>query len=122
MVKQLDALAPTSGDQARAIGDWIEANAAPDGAVAKMKSADRQAIAEAIGGVCRRLVEDGQSIGENYGVFDGLIPALADLGPDALPAISSVRKVDEQFRGGRTEALTTALDRLYALKGGAAGK
>ena len=129
MVAQVDALTPQSGADATAIGGWIESNARDGGAVAAMAPADRQAVAEAIGGVFRRLIPPqpsagGQGLFQQSGspVFDGLIGGLADLGPDALPALSAVREVDERFSGNRDAKTIVALHRLYALQSAPATK
>ena len=123
VVAQVDALTPQSADDATAIGGWLESNAGPGGAVAAMAPTDRQAVAEAIGGVFRRLIPPqpsagGQGLFQQSGspVFDGLIGGLADLGPDALPAVSAVREADERFSGNRDAKTIVALHRLYALQ------
>ena len=117
LVAQLDALPPDDGPTANQIGAWIESNAGPGGPVAAMAPADRQSVAEAIGGVFRRLpATDPLGASSNTAsVFFGLVGGLADLGPDALPAVGAARQAEERFGNGQG-AETAALNRLYALQ------
>ncbi len=117
LVAQLDALPPDAWPTADKISAWIESNAGPGGAVAAMAPADRQSVAEAIGGVFRRLpAADPLGASSNPAfVFYGLVGGLAALGPDALPAVGAARQAAERFGNGQG-AETAALSRLYALQ------
>ena len=118
LVAQLDALPPDAWPTANEIGAWIESNAGPGGAVAAMAPADRQSVAEAIGGVFRRLPAADPLGASSYSapVFYGLVGGLAALGPDALPAVGAARQAEERFGNGQGAETIAALNRLYALQ------